>query len=263
MICNFFYFNEIKIPKGSEIMKKHNVLTVGKLWTKKKLVTALLIFFLELSSIIALLTYYGQNVGCFTISLSKEVSNYNVYISTDEEFKSYSPRLICDSFTNAQQITYTIINTNYVRKANGIYKGNGNTYVGYTYYVKNMGRETANLNFRMNIAQAEKNAEDVLWVWYFEGNDDSSGRMFQKKDDLNNLPANWEGYHSSYREREYFINDTTVFDGRFDLKSQEVKKFSLIIWLEGDDPDVNDQIVGGKINFNVEYHLYNEADKNE
>ena len=243
-------------------MKKNSVLTVGKLWTKKKVVTLLLIFFFGLSSIIALLTYYGQNVGCFTISLAEDVTNQSIYISTDLTFSWYSPRLICYSFANAQSIIYPVIKTGYIRETNGIYKGNNNTYIGYTYYIKNMGDESVNLNVAMNVAQADKNAEDAVWVWYFEGNNDSTGRIFQKKDTSVDSTT-WQGY-SGYREREYFQDEYTVFNEVMDnLEPGEVRKMTLILWLEGQDPDCSDNVIGGKINFNIEYNLYSEADNYE
>lgn len=242
--------------------KNQGIITVGKLWTRRKIVTVLLIFFFMLSSIIAVLTYYGQNVGCFTISLAEEVSNQSIYVSTDPTFSSYSPRLVCDSFSQAKAIPYSVIKTGYVRETNGVYADSGNSYIGYTYYIKNMGDESVTLQVDMGIASVTKNADEAVWVWYFSGEDDDKGRMFQKEDDLTNVPDNWTGYDQTYREREYFKDDYTVFtEKNYVLEPGEVKKTTLIIWLEGMDPDCDDNILGGQINFNIEYTLYNEADE--
>jgi hypothetical protein len=45
------------------------------------------------------------------------------------------------------------------------------------------------------------------------------------------------------------------------VEKDEVIKFTLILWLEGQDPDCNNSIVGGSINFNLNIMLYSESDE--
>jgi hypothetical protein len=70
-------------------MKDYGVVTVKKIWTKRRVVSTLLLIFIGLFGAIALLTYYGQHVGSFTISMSDKASKHSIYLSTDPSFASY------------------------------------------------------------------------------------------------------------------------------------------------------------------------------
>ncbi|MCR5787016.1 MAG: hypothetical protein K6G28_04880 [Acholeplasmatales bacterium] len=238
--------------------RDYGVVTVKKIWTSKRIVTALMIVFMFLFAMIALLTYYGQNVGCFTISMSDKASNQSIYISTDPTFDTYSPRLICDSLYQAKNIPYPIIKYERARATDGIYVSEDKSYIGYTFYLKNMGDETVSLKEQLSISQETKNVSSCCWLWEFEGDNDNIGTIYQKED------KNYKAYPSTYRSdnKEYFKSDTLVFSKNIEqLEPQEVLKVTLILWIEGEDPDCTDQILGGQINFNLEFTLVSESDK--
>ncbi len=234
-------------------MKDYGIVTVKKVWNKKRVTNALLILFLILFAIIALLTYYGQNVGCFTISMGESATQNSIFISTDPTFASYSPRLICDSLYEAQNTSYLTIQTINVLGTDGVYIPDNKSYIGYTFYIKNMGDETVNLQKTLSVNQCENNLDEAIWIWEFVESDSSVDTIYQKKDNVS-----YE-YPNTYRNRSYFLDDRTVFkDNITSVEPDEVIKVSLIIWVEGEDPDTNRGIIGGKINFNLEYSLVQE-----
>lgn len=241
-------------------MKDYGVVTVKKIWTGKRIVSALLIVFIFIFAMIALLTYYGQNVGCFTISMSDKASNQSIYISTDPTFESYSPRLICDSLYQAKNIPYPVIKYEYARQTDGVYVSEDKSYIGYTFYLKNMGDESVSLRETMTVNQETKNVSSCCWLWQFEGENDNVGTIYQKKDDIPHE------YESTYRQNRTEwgtskSDQNTVISKTIDnIEPQEIIKFTLILWIEGDDPDCNDDILGGQINFNLEFTLVSESD---
>ena len=67
------------------------------------------------------------------------------------------------------------------------------------------------------------------------------------------------------RDTEMFYSDElAVLRQRKDFKPGDVDKYTVVIWLEGDDPDCVDAIIGGEIKMHmdiVEEHLFDYTEK--
>lgn len=241
-------------------MKDYGVVTVKKLWTKKRILNTLIAIFFALFIIIAIITYYGQNVGCFTISVTQKATDYAIYIS-DDEFESWSPRLICEPMKASSPTVQPIIKSNYVRNNRGTYKSNDKTYIGYTFWLKNMSStETVNVKAKLTIAKATKGLENCSWVWFFDEEDENStGTIYQRKEELTDeqiasRPDRYTGYQST---TQYEGDD--VFDKTYtNLQPGEVRKFTIILWTDSEDPDCTDDILNGQINYNLVFMLESE-----
>lgn len=238
---------------------KSKTTTIGKLYRKKNLIILLCLLFLSLSIVIAVLTYYGQSAGGFSIRLSEDAEAAGLELSTDPNFNTYSTRLIADSVQDVQPISYLDLQgdpVNEVKNTNGTYipsttrKG----FVGYTFYVRNVGNEDAVLSSNFNLTTNDSNdncdgdISDAIWVWVFYGEDDTAGTIYQKAD------TKTTDYPSSYPARTNFLNDTRVFTrSNTRIAVGETFKISVIVWLEGYDPDCvdsgEDSILGGKIRY--------------
>ena len=279
----------------------HKFLSFTNIWTKRRIVGTLLVFFFLLASIIALITYYGLNVGSFTISIADNLKNKEIFISKNSNPDEITDsRLVCKSLTYAQPQSLSGIKTSYVRnfgsteEYNGVYGEyipNNNTYIGYTYFIKNNSDETVTIDVSMNIESPKNKANEVIWVWYFaqstsqtsyeEGSTEeklaNKGIVYHKKD-IKESSTSSEQY-LNYAEDGYyieeFLDDSTVFSSRrssvtneknasiITLKKQEVYKCTIILWVEQFDPDGEgdtSDLVGDKTKFNIQYSLHSSED---
>lgn len=50
----------------------------------------------------------------------------------------------------------------------------------------------------------------------------------------------------------FYSKDEAVLEQRKDFKPGNIDKFTIVIWLEGDDPDCIDNILGGEIKMHME-----------
>lgn len=50
----------------------------------------------------------------------------------------------------------------------------------------------------------------------------------------------------------FYSKDEAVLEQRKDFKPGDIDKFTIVIWLEGDDPDCIDNILGGEIKMHME-----------
>lgn len=229
-----------------------NKLTVDKLYGKKKLILGLALLFGFLSAIIILVTYYGQNVGSYSIRLDGSLEDRKVFISTDPEFSWYNSRLEADPVKNANATSMRFIRTDICKATNGSYVGANKGYISYTFYLKNMGAEAIDIDEIVQISSATQNLDDVSWLWYFE--DDNSGTIYQKED--TNIPSDWSGYLSDYPETVKFESDTVILSKTIkNFMPNEVKKFTLIVWMESLDPNLSIDNSGGLIRFDVAFSI--------
>lgn len=241
-------------------MKDYGVVTVKKLWTKKRILNTLIAIFFTLFIVIAIITYYGQNVGCFTISVTQKATDYAIYIS-DDEFKSWSPRLICEPMKSMSPTVQPVIKSKYVRNNAGTYKSTEKTYIGYTFWLKNMSStEAVNVKAKLTVALSTKNLDTCAWVWFFDEEDENStGTIYQKEEKLTDeqIAARPDRY-TNYPERTQYSGDD-VFDKTYaNLQPGEVKKFTIILWTDTEDPDCTDDIINGQINYNLTFMLESE-----
>lgn len=242
-------------------MKDYGVVTVKKLWTKKRILNTLIAIFFILFVTTAVITYYGQNVGCFTVSVSQKATDYAIYIS-DDEFESWSPRLICEPMKASSPTIQPIIKSNYIRNNRGTYKSGDNTYIGYTFWLKNMSStESVSVKTKLSVARSTQDLDECSWVWFFDESDEN-GTIFQKTetltdDQIKERPNRYENYAS----RTQYEGDTVFERSYTNLKPGEVKKFTIILWTELEDPDCTDNIINGQINYNLEFMLESEDDK--
>ena len=243
-------------------MKDYGVVTVKQLWTKKRILNTLIAIFFILFIIIAIITYYGQNVGCFTISVSQKANDYSIYIS-DDEFKSWSPRLICEPMSASAPTVEPIVSMkkNEIRNTAGTYKSNDKMYIGYTFWLRNMSEtEAVNIKAKLDVARSTNGLDECSWVWFFDSEDDSMGTIYQKSETLTdedkaNRPDRYEGYDST----TYWASDSTVFEKTYlNLQPGETRKFTLILWTDLEDPQCVDSIIKGEINYNLTISLDSE-----
>jgi hypothetical protein len=232
---------------------------VRKIFRKKSVLIALISIFLGLSVATAALTYYGQNVGNFVVGVTDEATDLGLTLSEDPDFAYDKPRLIGPSIVNVKPIGYDMIVSDYSKNADGAYVSENGNYMGYTFYVKNVGEEAVNVELSISIKEATKNVDKVIRAWVFEGKDDISGTVYQKADSVDH------DYPDSYSRTAEFVDDTKIMVSSIPkFLPNEVKKYTVIFWIEGEDPDCvstgDASILEGTIKFSMTFKILEEVD---
>lgn len=237
-------------------MAKKNT-SVGKLYGKRKLILSLALIFGILSVIIVLVTYFGQNVGSFSIRLDGSLEERKIFASTDPEFSWYNSRLEAEPVANASTTSIRFVRHDLCRATDGNYVGSNRSYMSYTFYLKNMGNEAVDVNQVVQITNATNQLDEISWIWVFE-DDSTTGDIYQKEDQ--NIPEDWPGYLADYPETNKFESDNVVFEkGIRNLRPNEVKKFTFIIWMESLDPNITEDKSGGSIQFNIAFSVMRDS----
>lgn len=205
-----------------------------RLLTKQNAVNLALVVLLSIVALIFLLSLFQTGMGNFTISLSRtDLYKYGIELSDNSDFASASSRLEANSIQGATNISVNDLPEG-LDGTDGSH--NGQHYIAYTFYVRNNGTTDFNYRYRIDIKEATRELDSAVRIaTYYNGGD---RQIFAKR------AANGEVEPDTVP----FATDTVIDTGTImDMKIGSVDKYTVVIWIEGDDPDCTDERLGGVI----------------
>lgn len=219
------------IVKASTIAKRK------KRYTKTKVVISIILLVMIFAFIILSVIYKG---GQFTITLDQRLANDNkIVIYEDNEIKENKRKLSARELEFMDNISIDWIPTNIDTEANGSH--NGDNYIAYTFYVENEGTDTVDYWYSIVIDDVIKNVDEAARVMIYLNGEKT---VYAKINALTNQPEK--------DTTPFFSKDKAVLEERKAFSPGDIDKFTVVIWLEGDDPDCTDNILGGEIKMHME-----------
>ncbi|MBE0701277.1 MAG: hypothetical protein IH571_06290 [Acholeplasmataceae bacterium] len=234
-------------------MRLSKLLGVRRATLKARILTLGIIITGMLSLAFTVITFYGQNAGNFVMSVDYGALSRGISLSKEPDLSITSSMLMSDPISEARDMTYTWLKIEEVDANNGNYKDVDYEYIAYTFYLVNSGFETVDISYHIRITEVYNNLDSAIRILVIE---DGVQTMYMKPDEPDEF-GNMPTYPVEMPEAENFLSDTIVTRKRFtNFKPGNVKKFSVIVWLEGWDPNTNDQILGGmfksQMNFSID-----------
>ena len=218
------------IVKADKIKKRNNIFKILKL--SLTILFVVLIFAFIILSVV----YKG---GKFTISLDSRLANDSkIVIYEDNVIKEGQRKL------SARDIEFMDnISIDWIPKDIDNYNGshNGENYIAYTFYIENEGKEIINYWYSIIIDDVIKNVDEASRVMIYLNGEKT---IYAK---LNSYTGKEET-----DTKAFFDKKTAVLEQRKDFSPGMIDKFTIVIWLEGDDPDCTDNLLGGEIKMHME-----------
>ena len=225
---------------------------------KRKLLAAALLrmdklslWFLGLLLAVAALfitAFMQEKMGNFTINLNRlELFRKGIAIADEGYFERPTARLVANTVVDATNISIDDIPED-VDQIDGNH--NGKNYMAYTYYVRNAGKEDVYYDATITMDACAKGAEEAVRVAVWRNGERTVYAM----------PAS-DG--APEYGCENFLDSKTVC--RFteeDFLVGNVDKYTIVIWMEGDDPECVDAIVGGSVEFSMHIDADNDDGTN-
>lgn len=213
---------------------------------KIKLIIFVILAILVLFFIVLSIVYNG---GRFTISLDPTLSIENgIILYDDPVIKENKRKLTANELEYMDNISIKWLPADIDNEKDGSH--NGDNYIAYTFYLENQGHDTINYWYSVIIDDVIKNVDEAARVMIYLNGEKT---VYAKVNSFTKLPE--EGTKSFYSK------DEAVVEERASFKPGDVDKFTIVIWLEGDDPDCIDNILGGEIKMYME--IREERNRNE
>lgn len=228
-------------------MKSKITLNTDKLRREKKLKKIFKISLLVLTMTL-LITYLVigiiYNNGNFSISLDRNLYfEKGLIIYDDPEYKVYRSELHAKVPNTFDNISYKWLPDDLDNHKGG--SNNGDNYLVYTFYIENIGEKVSDYWSELIIDDVIKNVDEAVRIRVYKNGKSVTyaKKSARGKPEPNTTP--FESEHLVVREKVA------------NLKPGDKNKYTIVLWIEGSDPDCTDNILGGEfkvyMEFNSEY----------
>ncbi len=198
-------------------------------------------------AILFIMSFMQEKMGNFTINLDRlELFRKGVAMDYDPEFSKPTARLTASPVEDATNISINDIPDD-VDEIDGDH--NGANYMAYTYYIRNAGKEDVSYIASVMIESASKGADDAVRVAVWRNGERTVYAKPSKDGSPEKGCVNFAGDNlvCMIEENDFLVGN--------------VDKYTVAIWLEGDDPECVDNIVGGSVEFVMKIAASSEEEK--
>ena len=190
----------------------------------------LLLFF----SVLYLILYVVNSNGYFTIKLDKNLkSERHILLSSDSEFSAETVEIKVKGLEYMDNITEGWIPFDELISKEGDHSDDN--YIAYTFFVKNDGNENVDYKSKIVIESVIKNVDEAVRVALYTNGE---RKVYAKKAKDGNAEPNTISFLS---------NRLVMQQDRDNIKPGEIDRYTVIVWLEGKDPECIDDIIGGEM----------------
>ncbi len=226
-------------------MKNNGVeVEAQKIYKRKlfvKIVKIAFLLLLILISVIYLFLYIIYAGGRFTVSLDKNMSNRkNVFLSEDGNVKNKARKLSADTIEYMDNISIKWLPDNIDTEKNGGH--NGDNYIAYTFYVINSGKEKVNYWYEIDIDDTIKNVDEAIRIMIYR-NGERTVYAKKSKDTGQAEPGT----------KKFISSKIAVLEQRKNFKPSSKDRYTVVVWIEGDDPECKNDLLGGEIKLHMDF----------
>ena len=188
-------------------------------------------------AVLFIAAFAQEKMGNFTINLNRlELYRKGISIADNGDFDGATARLVANTVQDATNISIDDIPAD----VDGVDGGhNGKNYMAYTFYVRNAGKEDLGYIASITLDSCAKGAEKAVRIAVYQNGE----RIVYA------APADDGGTEDGC---ENFLSDKIVcqYENK-DFLVGNVDRYTIVIWMEGDDPDCVDAIIGGSVQFSM------------
>lgn len=202
-----------------------------------RLALLILLLFLILLYFILMIIY---DAGRFTITLDRNLSwDKGIVIYENLSERRVSKELQADPLIDMDNISVNWLPDNLDTEAEGSH--NGDNYIAYTFYIENEGKESINYWYSILIDDVILNVDEAIRVMVYLNGQQT---LYAKENGYTEQPE--EGTKAFYSE------NTVMLEARQDFSPGDVDKFTIVVFIEGDDPDCTNALLGGEIKMHMD-----------
>lgn len=180
------------------------------------------------------------DLGNFTVTLdSQENAKSGLVMYESIDTKEERKILKADKLEYMDNISINWLPDNLNNEADGGH--NGENYIAYTFYLENMGSDVIDYWYKINIEDVVKNVDTAIRVMIYL-NDNRT--VYAKTNASTGKPE---------PDTKAFYSDKEVLlEQRENFNPGDIDKITIVIWIEGDDPDCLDPLIGGEMKMSMD-----------
>lgn len=181
--------------------------------------------------------FMQEKMGNFTINLDRlELYRRGISIADNGDFKGATARLTAAMVKDATNISVDDLPDD-LDEHEGAH--NGKNYMAYTYFVRNAGKIDLSYVARITLDSCSKGAENAVRIAVWRNGQEIIYAEPAKNGKPEKGCTNFlsDDVVCEYNEKEFLVGN--------------VDKYTIVIWMEGDDPECVDSIIGGSVELSM------------
>ena len=203
-----------------------------------KLSLLLLLLFLSLLYIILRIIY---NEGKFTVILDSNKTLESGLAIFDSLNNSHGKRkLEATPVKFMDNISYKWLPDNVDKEADGSH--NGQNYIAYSFYIENQGNQELHYWYEVIVQDVIKHVDEAIRIRIYRNGEPIT---YAKPSSLGGAEPGTEPFKNV--ENGYSKDTTIILEEVKDFKPDDLDRYTIVVWLEGDDPECTDDLIGGEI----------------
>lgn len=223
------------LRRTAKEVKKHVIVT--------RVIALLIGLLVAIIAIVYIISYFYDKFGSFTVKVNKyDMARQGLTLSETPEYDHTVSELNAKIVYDMTNISGEDIPDN-IDMVNGSH--NGQNYIAYTFYVINGGSDTLSYEGELFIENATKNVDDAIRVAVYKNGEKT----------LYGKTKSTGGGMESDCDKEFLSSEVVMRTQKEGFAPNDRDKYTVVIWLEGNDPDCVDAIIGGTIKFQMDFKI--------
>lgn len=232
-------------------VRKYHVRTdaedIVKLKKRRRILGIILGAVTAMLAIIFIISMLVTKWGDLVIEIDRPAVAKGITLSETKDFENKSVSLSAKQALDVTNITYNWLPVDLDTSKDG--EHNGDNYVAYTFYVRNDGEEAFPYDAVLDITGVAKSADEACRVMIYKNGQKS---IFAK--------GQYDDREKAEPNSVKFIDDKTVYRTRTeDFEVGAVDKYTIVIWIEGEDPQCVDEIRDGFVRMRMLFQVDDEG----
>lgn len=223
--------------KNYRMMKKIILLTVA-------IITTLL-----LVGYAAVLLY--NRTGRFTVSIQNPDPTFALSLCEHEDFETRSSVLMDDQQVRITNISGSSLPKN-INNEDG--EHNGKNYLAYTFYCKNVGTSESSVHYEMTFNNVTNRLDECMRVRIYITSLSGMNEVHNLNDgysDYAKTRSDGLGKEEYFCDKSFYGSYVVCYDYVNNVRVGDIIKYTVVIWVEGDDQDCNDGVINGSVKFDM------------
>ena len=225
----------LELRRTSKEVKRHFILM--------RVLALLVIILILIVAIAYAISYFYDKFGSFTVKVNKyDMVHQGLTLSETPEYDRSNAVLNANIIYDITNISGEDIPPN-VDMINGSH--NGDNYIAYTFYLINSGDDTLSYTGEMNIENVTKGVDEAVRIAVYKNGE---------KTVYGKTKSNGAGREGDC-DSEFLSSSIVMRTTGEKFKAKDKDKYTVVIWLEGNDPDCLDNIVGGTLKLSMNFKI--------
>lgn len=221
------------------------------LFKKPAFLIAAVVALFSASLIIVISLFMGQESGNFVIQVESGNVRKSIRITDNLSNESYESRLEAGGFLEMSDTTFTRFSgklEQYI-STDGVYADEDYQVYAYTFYIVNNCEESLDLKATMFYSNVTNSLDKAIRIMTITG-EEKLRRCYQAADDK------VVDYGASYPSVSNFPGNGVAYEEEYlTVNPRDIIRYTIVVWIEGNDPDCVDELQRGTIKFNLKLSI--------